>query len=282
MSFAAMFSNPVIVSIILKALLVGVFVSLCASLLGVSLVLKRYSMIGDGLSHVGFGAIAIATALNLSDAYTLEISVPIVVAAAFCILRLSESSHIKGDAAIAIFSTSAIAVGSLIYERAGTGTSGDMCSSLFGNASILSITNKDLFLSLILSAAVLILFVVFYNRIFAVTFDETFGQATGIRVGTYKMLIAVLTAVTIVLGMRMLGTVMISGMIIFPALTSMRVCRSFRGVIVCSAVVSVVCFIIGFFVAALMGLRTGPSVITVNLIFYLLFSLLGKCIGRNG
>ena len=280
MSFAAMFSNPVILSIILKALVVGVFVSLCASLLGVSLVLKRYSMIGDGLSHVGFGAIAVATALNLQDTYTLEISVPIVVVAAICILRLSESSHIKGDAAIAILSTSAIAVGSLIYERAGTGTSGDMCSSLFGNASILSITDKDLILSLVLSAAVLTLFVVFYHRIFAVTFDESFGQATGIRVGTYKMLIAILTAVTIVLGMRMLGTVMISGMIIFPALTSMRLCRSFRGVILCSAVVSVVCFVIGFFLAALMGFRTGPTVITVNLLFFLCFSLVGRLLDK--
>lgn len=281
MSFSDMFSNPVIVSIIIKALVVGIFVSLCASLLGVSLVLKRYSMIGDGLSHVGFGAIAVATALNLQEDYTLEISVPIVVFSAFCILRLSENSKIKGDAAIALLSTSAIAVGSLIYERAGTGTSGDMCSSLFGNASILSISDKDLYLSLILSAAVLLLFIVFYHRIFAITFDEGFGQATGIRVGTYKMLISVLTAVTIVLGMRMLGTVMISGMIIFPALTSMRICRTFRGVIVCSAIVSVVCFVIGFFIAAMAGLRTGPSVIAVNLVAFIAFSVLGKLVCRD-
>jgi zinc transport system permease protein len=281
MSIAAMFSNPVITSIVVKALVVGVFVSLCASLLGVSLVLKRYSMIGDGLSHVGFGAIAIATALNLQQEYTLEISVPIVVVAAFCILRLSEHSKIKGDAAIALLSTSAIAVGSLIYEKAGTGSSGDMCSSLFGNTSILNITNKDLLLSLALSVVVLVLFGAFYNRIFSITFDENFGQATGIRVGTYKMLIAILTAITIVLGMRMLGTVMISGMIIFPALTSMRVCKSFRAVILCSAVVSVICFVFGFFTASLLGLRTGPTVITVDLMAFLLFSVAGRLTGKG-
>ena len=281
MSFSDMFTNPVILSIILKALIVGVFVSLCASLLGVSLVLKRYSMIGDGLSHVGFGAIAIATALNMQEEYTLEISVPIVVVAAFCILRISDSSHIKGDAAIALLSTSAIAIGSLIYEHAGTGASGDMCSSLFGNTSILSITNKDLLLSLVLSAVVLVLFCVFYHRIFAVTFDEGFSQASGIHVSTYKMLISVLTAVTIVLGMRMLGTVMISGMIIFPALTAMRICRSFRSVIIFSAIVSVVCFVIGFFIAALLGLRTGPSVIAVDLVCFIFFSIVGKVLKRT-
>ena len=196
-------------SFILRALIVGVLVSLCASLLGVSLVLKRYSMIGDGLSHVGFGAIAVATAFNWAP---MEFTIPVVIIAAFLLLRLSENSSIKGDSAIAIISTGALAFGILVASMT-TGMNTDINSYLFG--SILAMTLNDVLLSVVLSAVVIVLFVLFYNKIFAVTFDETFSNATGIRANVYNMLIAILTAITIVLGMRMMGALLISSLIIF-------------------------------------------------------------------
>lgn len=213
-------------SFILRALIVGVLVSLCASLLGVSLVLKRYSMIGDGLSHVGFGAIAVATAFNWAP---MEFTIPVVIIAAFLLLRLSENSSIKGDSAIAIISTGALAFGILVASMT-TGMNTDINSYLFG--SILAMTLNDVLLSVVLSAVVIVLFVLFYNKIFAVTFDETFSNATGIRANVYNMLIAILTAITIVLGMRMMGALLISSLIIFPALTSMRVCKHFKTVVI--------------------------------------------------
>lgn len=279
MTIAEMFQNPFIARIIVKALIVGVLVSLCASLLGVSLVLKRLSMIGDGLSHVGFGALAIATVLDLGD-YSMEVSIPIVIAAAFFLLKLGESTRLKGDAAIALFSTGAIAVGSLIYNYSGSRNT-DICNSLFGSASIITLGDKDLILSVVLSVIVLAFFVVFYNKIFAITFDEGFSKATGIRAELMKLLIAVLTAVTIVLGMKMMGAIMISALIIFPALSSMRVCRSFRSVVICSAVVSVVCFVIGFLAACRLSYQTGATVATVNLIAFLLMALAGAVINSQ-
>ncbi|MFR1161782.1 MAG: metal ABC transporter permease, partial [Monoglobus pectinilyticus] len=222
-------------SFILRALIVGVLVSLCASLLGVSLVLKRYSMIGDGLSHVGFGAIAVATAFNWAP---MEFTIPVVIIAAFLLLRLSENSSIKGDSAIAIISTGALAFGILVASMT-TGMNTDINSYLFG--SILAMTLNDVLLSVVLSAVVIVLFVLFYNKIFAVTFDETFSNATGIRANVYNMLIAILTAITIVLGMRMMGALLISSLIIFPALTSMRVCKHFKTVVIVSAVISIIC-----------------------------------------
>lgn len=224
-------------SFILRALIVGVLVSLCASLLGVSLVLKRYSMIGDGLSHVGFGAIAVATAFNWAP---MEFTIPVVIIAAFLLLRLSENSSIKGDSAIAIISTGALAFGILVASMT-TGMNTDINSYLFG--SILAMTLNDVLLSVVLSAVVIVLFVLFYNKIFAVTFDETFSNATGIRANVYNMLIAILTAITIVLGMRMMGALLISSLIIFPALTSMRVCKHFKTVVIVSAVISIICFL---------------------------------------
>ncbi len=221
---------------LVRAVVVGLLVSLCAALLGVSLVLKRYSMIGDGLSHVGFGALAIATALHTAP---LVVSIPIVVLAAFLLLRISENSKIKGDAAIALISTSSLAVGVLVVSLT-TGMNTDVCNYMFG--SILVMSHNDVILSIILAAIVLTMFVFFYNKIFAVTFDENFAKATGVKTGLYNMMIAFLTAITIVLGMRMMGALLISSLIIFPALTSMRLCKKFKSVTICSAIVSVTCF----------------------------------------
>lgn len=250
---------------LVRTVIVGFLVSLCASLLGVSLVLKRYSMIGDGLSHVGFGALAIATAMNAAP---LAVSIPIVVTAAFLLLRLSENHVIKGDAAIAIVSTGALALGVMVISVT-TGMNTDVCNYLFG--SILAMNKNDVVLSVILSVTVLFLFVVFYHKIFAVTFDETFAKATGTKTGVYNMLIAFLTAITIVLGMRMMGAMLISSLIIFPALTAMRVCKKFKTVTLCSALVSVICFFIGVVISYLYATPTGASVVIINILAFLLF-----------
>ncbi len=261
---------------IARAVAVGVLVSLCAALLGVSLVLKRYSMIGDGLSHVGFGALAIATAVGWAP---LQVAIPVVVAAAFFLLRLSESSKIKGDAAIALVSTSALAVGVLIISLT-TGMNTDVCNYMFG--SILAMSREDVLLSIVLSCIVMALFVLFYSRIFAITFDESFARATGTRANLYNMLLACLTAVTIVLGMRMMGALLISSLVIFPSLTAMRLCRSFKGVMICSAVMSVLCFVAGITISYLYATPTGASVVCVNLLCFLLFSLAAKIKGKAG
>ena len=257
-------------SFILRALIVGVLVSLCASLLGVSLVLKRYSMIGDGLSHVGFGAIAVATAFNWAP---MEFTIPVVIIAAFLLLRLSENSSIKGDSAIAIISTGALAFGILVASMS-TGMNTDINSYLFG--SILAMTLNDVLLSVVLSAVVIVLFVLFYNKIFAVTFDETFSNATGIRANVYNMLIAILTAITIVLGMRMMGALLISSLIIFPALTSMRVCKHFKTVVIVSAVISIICFLLGLIISYFFSTPTGATVVVINIGIFILCSILGK------
>jgi len=246
-----------------RALLVGIMVSLCAALLGVSLVLKRYSMIGDGLSHVGFGALAFASAFNLAP---LSVAVPVVVASAVLLLRLSQNSKIKGDSAIAIISSSALAIGVIVVSVT-TGMNTEVSSYMFG--SILSLSRSDAVLSVILSAAVLILFILFYPRIFAVTFDETFGRATGEKTELYNMLIAVLTAVTVVLGMRMMGALLISSLIIFPALSAMRLCRSFKSVVICAAAISVICFVFGIMASYVFETPTGASIVVADLIVFL-------------
>lgn len=258
-----------------RAFAVGILVSLCSALLGVSLVLKRYSMIGDGLSHVGFGALAVAAALNAAP---LAVAIPVVVTAAILLLRVSGNSKIKGDAAIALISTSALAVGIMVISMT-TGMNTDVYNYMFG--SILAMSSQDVKMSVLLSAAVLILYVFFYHKIFAITFDETFAQATGVRTGLYNTLIAVLTAVTIVLGMRMMGTLLISSLIIFPALTSMRVCKTFRSVTVSSAVVSVVCFCIGITVSYFFAAPAGASVVIVNLLMLGAYSIAGAMQSRN-
>ena len=251
-----------------RAVVVGVLVSLCAALLGVSLVLKRYSMIGDGLSHVGFGAMAVATAFNFAP---LVFSIPVVIAAAFLLLRISESSKIKGDSAIAIISTGALAVG-VITVSLTTGMNTDVSSYMFG--SILSMTDDDVVLSVILCICVLFMFVFFYTKIFAVTFDESFAKATGTRTGLYNSLIALLTAVTVVLGMRMMGALLISALIIFPALTSMSLCKSFRSVTICSVILSLVCFLIGITTSYGLNTPTGATVVVVNIIALIIFKII--------
>lgn len=257
-------------SFLVRALIVGVLISLCSALLGVSLVLKRFSMIGDGLSHVGFGAMAIACAAGVAPLY---FSLPIVLIAAFLLLRMNEKGKIKGDAAIALISTGALATGIMVTSMT-TGMNVDIYNYMFG--SILTMSNDDVVLSAIISVVVSILFVIFYNEIFAVTFDENFARATGTKTSVYNMLIAGLTAVTIVIGMRMMGALLISSLIIFPAVTSMRVCKSFRSVVLSSAVISVICFISGLIFSVEYEAPTGASVVCVNIVFLLFFTLIGK------
>ena len=263
-------------SFLTRALIAGVLISLCAALLGVSLVLKRYSMIGDGLSHVGFGALAAAAAMNATP---LAVAIPVVIAAAFLLLRISESGKLKGDSAIALISASALAIGVMIVSLS-SGMNTDIYNYMFG--SILAMSRGDVVLSVIISVIVLLLFAVFYNRIFAVTFDETFARATGTRAGIYNMLIALLTAITIVIGMRMMGALLISSLVIFPSLTSMRVCKRFKSVIICSAVVSTVCFIAGIVASYALGTPAGASVVSANLILFLVFAALGAIRSAHG
>lgn len=253
-----------------RAIIVGVLVSVCAALLGVSLVLKRYSMIGDGLSHVGFGALAVASAFGLAP---LWVAVPVVIIAAVFLLNLQQSGKVKGDAAVAIISSASLAIG-VITVSLTTGMNTEVSSYMFG--SILSLSRSDTVLSVILSSAVLALFILFYPRIFAVTFDETFVKATGTDAGFYNMLLAVLTAVTVVLGMRMMGALLISSLIIFPALSAMRVCKSFKAVIITSAVISVLCFIAGITASYFLETPTGASIVAADLIVFGLFVIIGK------
>lgn len=252
-----------------RAFLVGSLVALGSALLGVSLVLKRYSMIGDGLSHVGFGAMAIAAAMNAAP---LTIAIPVVIVAAILLLRISGNAKIKGDAAIALISTTSLAVGVMVISLT-TGMNTDVYNYMFG--SILAMSAEDVKLSFVLSVFVLILFIVFYHKIFAITFDETFARATGVKAGVYNTLIAVLTAVTIVLGMRMMGALLISSLIIFPALTSMRVCRTFKSVIINAAVISVVCLIAGVTLSYVAATPAGASVVLANLVMMVLYTVVG-------
>ncbi len=249
-----------------QALVVGILISLCAALLGVSLVLKRYSLIGDGLSHVGFAALTVAMAMNLQP---LAVAIPVVVLAAFLLLRLSESGKIKGDSAIALLSTTALALGVIVADRS-KGLNVDVKSYLFG--SILAMSRSDVWVSVILSGCVLILFALFYNRLFAVTFDEGFAKATGTKSELLNVLIALLTAVTIVVGMRMMGTLLISSLVIFPALTAMRVMKSFRQVVLTAALLSAFCMALGLFCSMALSIPAGASVVAVNATLFAVFS----------
>ncbi len=276
-----------------RALIVGTLVSLCASLLGVTLVLKRYSMIGDGLSHVGFGALTVAMALGFVTAEGLPAFLPdglrrgvaalcgsiaasplpftlvVVVLCAFLLLRLSERSRMRGDSAIALISTSALAVGVIVTSMT-SGMNVDVYNYMFG--SILAMSVGDVWLSAMLSAVVLVLFVLFYPRIFAVTFDEPFARATGVKAGGYNLLIALLTALTVVVGMRMMGTLLISSLIIFPALSSMRLFSHFKTVTISSAIISVACFVMGLMLSCVYSLPTGAGIVAVNLVVFIVFS----------
>ena len=258
-----MFSYPFLV----RAMIGGICISLCASLLGVSLVLKRYSMIGDGLSHVSFGALSIAVAFNWAP---LAVSIPVVAAAAVLLLRITGNAKIKSDAAIAMISAGSLAIG-IIVTSLTTGMTTDVSSYMFG--SILAMSREDMYLSVVLSVIVLGMFVICYNKVFAVTFDESFAKATGVRVSAYNLLIAVLTAITIVLGMRMMGAMLISSLVIFPALTSMRIFKSFFGVVVSSGAVSVVCFFIGLVLSYVYSIPAGASVVVVNLVMFGVFCI---------
>ncbi|MDD6847763.1 MAG: metal ABC transporter permease [Oscillospiraceae bacterium] len=253
----------------IRALIVGTLVSLCAALLGVILVLKRYSMIGDGLSHVGFGALAVAAAANIAPLY---VAIPVVLLAAFCLLRLSENSKINGDAAIAVISSTALAVGVIVASITGLNT--DLNSYLFG--SVLATSNSDAVMCIILSIIVILLFLLFYNKIFAVTFDENFSKATGIRPSIYNMIIAVLTALTIVIGMRIMGTLLISALIIFPSLTAMRLCKSFKSVMITAGILSILCFLSGLTASYYLDIPTGPTVVISNCIMLVVFWLISK------
>ena len=259
MNILQMFSYP----FMQRALLAGVLVSLCAALLGVPLVLKRYSMIGDGLSHVSFGALAIAVALGGTPLY---FSIPVVILAAFFLLRMASHPHWNSDAAIAAVSASALAVGILVISRT-TGMTTDVDNYMFG--SVLAMTKGDVALSVVLSVTVLALYLLYYHQIFAVTFDENFSRATGLKVDAFNTLLAILTALTIVLGMRMMGAMLISSLVIFPALTAMRLFKSFRGVILCAAVISVVCFCAGLTISFAFSTPVGATVVAADLAVFL-------------
>ncbi len=264
-----MFSPEFFTSILLPALIGGIAVTICASLLGVTLVLKKYSMIGDGLSHIGYGALSVAAVMNLAP---LKVALPVVIIAAFILLRLSENSKLNGDSAIALFSTTALSIGILVSSKAGL--TNDVSHYMFG--SILAMSREDVIMSVVLSVVVILAFIFLYNRIFSVTFDESFARATGVNAGIYNMIFAVLTAVTVVLGMMMMGSLLISSLIVIPTLTAMRICKSFRGVVLVSGTVSVISFLLGMFAALVFNTAPGASIVIVNVIFFILFSAVGK------
>lgn len=276
-NFSAFFTPEYLTVILLPALIAGIAVSLCSSLLGVSLVLKRCSMIGDGLSHVGYGTLCIAVAMGWAP---MQVTIPVVILAAYILLRLSESSRMRGDTAIALFSTSAMAIGILVSSKANLTT--DVSHYMFG--SILTMSRTEVILSVILSICVLLVYILFYDKIFAVTFDENFARATGLNVRFYNLLIAVLTAVTVVLGMMLMGALLISSLMIFPAVTAMRLCKSFRHVVVTAVIVSLSCFLLGLALSLWLDAAVGASVIIVNLMVYVIATVINliqnRCI-RN-
>lgn len=261
------------------ALIVGVLIALCSSLLGVTLVLKRFSFIGDGLSHVAFGAMAIAGVLHLTD--DMLFVMPVTVLSAVLLLRTGQNTKIKGDAAIAMISVGALAVGYLLLSLFSTSSnlSGDVCTTLFGSMSILTLTQAEVWLCTGLSAAVVLIFILFYNRIFAVTFDEDFARASGTKAEGYNLLIAVVIAVIIVLAMNLVGSLLISALIIFPAMSAMRLFRSFKGVTVCSAVLSVTCALLGILISILWSTPVGSTIVAVDIAAFLIFCIIAKVQG---
>lgn len=263
------------------ALIVGVLIALCSSLLGVTLVLKRLSFIGDGLSHVAFGALAMAAVLDFSDEMFLVL--PVTVICAVLLLRSGANAKIRGDAAIAMLSVGALAIGYLLINifSSSPNISGDVCSTLFGSTSILTLTAAEVWLCVILSAAVILLFVFFYNKIFAVTFDEGFAKASGIKTENYNLLIAVVIAVIIVLAMQLVGSLLISALVIFPALSAMRIFKSFRPVIIFSAVISVFCAALGIIISVLCGTPVGSAVVAVDIAAFMLCMLAGRLLRRG-
>lgn len=258
------------------AIIVGVLIALCSSLLGVTLVLKRFSFIGDGLSHVAFGGVAIAAVLNLTN--QMLIVLPITVVCAILLLRAGQNTKIKGDAAIAMISVAALAFGYLIMNifSASSNISGDVCSTLFGSTSILTLTKREVLLCMILSIVVVVLFILLYNKIFAVTFDENFAKAAGIKAERYNLLIAIIIAVIIVLAMNLVGALLITALVVFPALSAMRLFNSFRSVTIFSAVLSVVCALAGILISILAGTPVGSTIVAVDVLAFLVCLVAGK------
>ena len=258
------------------AMVVAVLVALCSSMLGVTLVLKRFSFIGDGLSHVAFGAMAVAAVAGLTN--ELLIVMPVTVVCAVLILCAGQNAKIKGDASIAMISVSSLAVGYLLYNvfSASSNVSGDVCSTLFGASSILTLTETEVWISVVMSLTVIALFIIFYNKIFAVTFDENFAEATGTKAKAYNVFLAVITAIIIVLAMNLVGSLLISALIIFPVLSAMRVFKSFKSVVVCSAAVSVLCTSMGMIISLLCETPVGATVVAVDIVAFIVFSVIGK------
>lgn len=264
-----------------NAFIVGVLVALCAALLGVTLVLKRYSYIGDGLSHVAFGAMAVATVMNLSG--NMLVVLPITIVAAILLLRMGQNTKIKGDAALAIISVSSLAFGYMLLNlfSSSSNLAGDVCATLFGSTRFLTLSESDVITCIILSVAVILLYVLFYHKIFSITFDEAFATSIGVRVGLYNLLIATITAIVIVIAMRLVGSLLITALIIFPALSAMRLFKNFKSVVICSAAVSIIGTIVGLCISILAETPVGATIVTVDLIAFGLCTLLGKILKRS-
>ena len=263
------------------AFVVGLLIALCASLLGVTLVLKRFSFIGDGLSHVAFGAMAVAAVTGLTN--KMIIVLPVTVLSAILLLRTGQNTKIKGDAAVAMISVGALAVGYMLMNvfPSSSNISGDVCSTLFGSTSILTLRKSDVALCVVMAVIVILTFLLFYHKIFAVTFDESFAQASGISANGYNLLIAVITSMIIVLAMNLVGSLLISALILFPALSAMRLFRSFRSVIICSAVISVICAGAGIILSILFSTPVGSTIVVADMVVFFLFSLIARCKGGS-
>ena len=263
------------------AFIVGLLISLCSSLLGVTLVLKRFSFIGDGLSHVAFGAMAVATVAGLTN--QMVIILPVTMLSAILLLRTGQNTKIKGDAAVAMISVGALAIGYMLINvfSKSANIAGDVCSTLFGSLSILTLRASDVWLCVIMSIIVITLFLLFYHKIFAVTFDESFASATGMNTNAYNLLIAVITAMIIVLAMNLVGSLLISALIIFPALSAMRLFRSFKAVIICSAVISVICAAVGIILSILCSTPVGSTIVCADIVVFFAFSIISRLTGRT-
>lgn len=264
------------------ALIVGVLISLCSSVLGVTLVLKRFSFIGDGLSHVAFGAMSVAAVVGLTNEMTVVL--PVTVLCAILLLCTGQKAKIKGDAAVAMISVSALAIGYMlmsIFPSSSGNVAGDVCSTLFGSTSILTLTETEVQLCAVLSVAVVAVFILCYNKIFCITFDEGFSQATGTRVRIYNFLLATVIAVVIVLAMNLVGSLLISALVVFPALSAMRVCKNFKSVTVCAAVISVCCSFTGILASILAGTPVGSTIVVADLIVFVIFTLFGLLKGDS-
>lgn len=260
---------------VIYAFIVGVLIALCSSLLGVTLVLKRFSYIGDGLSHVAFGAMSVAIVIGLTD--RMIIILPVTILTAIFLLKTGQETSIKGDAAIAMFSVGALAIGYMLMNIfSGNNVSGDVCMTLFGSTSILTLTKSEVIICIIFSVLVILFFILFYNRLFAVTFDENFSKATGIKTDRYNLLIAIIIAVIIVLGMNLVGSLLISALIIFPALSSMRLIKNFKGVVICSALISVACAVLGMFVSIVFSTPVGSTIVVADMLVFFICVIISK------